>query len=237
MARRTIIGVLAGALLSSSGCWYEPERSAIFVDEPVREIRIDSDDAELEVIGAPQDWIGIELVRWSTDDRPRVDVDLRNDLLDVEYACDDRDEPCAAHIEITLPPATEVVVLADDGNVQLTDIEGEISIVGDWSDVWGFDLASPWVRVETNGGNVTLRHDVAPEMLSVSTVGGSVDVVVPPGGYALALESCHGEVFVSPEIEEEPGSPHLIEISSEGGHVFVRASDRTTVPGGPARDR
>lgn len=224
MPRRNTVGMLAAAFLWSSGCWVERDDTTFFVEDAVREIRVDSGDAELELSGSTQDWIRIELVRWWTIHRPRVDVDLHGDLLDVEYACRDPHPPCAAQLHVTLPPEIDVRVRADDGDVLLNDLEGELSILGDRSDVWGYGLESSRVYVETGDGDVTLRHDAAPAQLSVVTVDGDVNVTVPPGRYDLVLESGGGDVFISAEIQKEPASPFRLEITTEDGDIYVRSS-------------
>lgn len=198
----------------------------MFIDEPVREIRVDGSDADIEIIGRNRDDIRIEVFRWWSVRWPRVLVEVHGDqLLEVEALCPGDPERCAAQIQIVMPWELDVTVRVDDGDVLLTDVDGEITVLGDASDVWAYGLGSPRVEVETDEGDVVLRHQVQPELLSVSTIDGDVDAAVPAGPYALELDSELGEVFLSQDVESDEGSPHRIEIDSQLGDIVVRATD------------
>lgn len=226
--KRHIMRSLIPVLVWSSGCGSELEQETFVFDVPVREIRVTNGDADLEIVGGASDEVRVEVFHWWTRHRPSVDIEVRDDVLDIDYASRDDHTMCVSQLEIMVPWESDVTVDADDGDVMLTDIDGVVSVMGDRSDVWGFSLASPWVEVNTDDGDVALQHDAAPELLSIETIAGDVEVSIPSGSYDLDLDTLEGGILVSPHIDADPSSSHRIEIASMAGNIYLHA---THLPG------
>lgn len=214
---------VVASLVAGCGC-LDVDRDVYFFDLPIRELRVDSDDANVEVVGGALEQVRVVVHRWWTQRQPRVDLGLRGQVLDVGYGCPERQTYCAVQLDLMMPSMLDVTIRADDGDVLLSDITGTIEVEGDRSEVWGFRLGSPRVEVSTEHGDVTLFHTTAPELLSVTTSDGDIEVTIPAGPYEVIVESDKGEVLLSPEIEHDPSAANRIELSSEGGSIYVRAS-------------
>jgi hypothetical protein len=85
------------------------------------------------------------------------------------------------------------------------------------------DMADPYATIQSNGGDVTLTFTQVPRNLQISTEGGNILVVLPPGSTAYDLQANPGggSVNVSHSVPTAARSSDSLILDSEGGDITV----------------
>jgi putative adhesin len=110
------------------------------------------------------------------------------------------------------------------GNVTLSDLTHTLQFSTAGGDINGNDLSSPQVTTESGGGNVTLAFTKAPVNLNITSDGGDITIVLPPGNtrYAITRSTDGGDY--SAQVPVSSSSRNTINVQSGGGNVSIAES-------------
>jgi len=127
---------------------------------------------------------------------------------------------------INLTQATGPLSLSSSGgDVTFSDVKGETATVSaDGGNINGTGIYIPRVTANSNGGDIdlTFAGSAAPRDLQVTTNGGNVTVMVPPGQYNVTTTTNGGSV--SHSIKSYPNSPNVIKLATNGGDISLSES-------------
>lgn len=165
---------------------------------------------------------------------------------------------CEVSYTVAVPPAFDVTVSADSGDVTVPDLggrldtdvssgdvrlaglSGDVAVRAASGDITATGLRSGSVRAETAAGDVTLAAATAPRALVARTSSGNVDVGLPSGrSYRVDVES---PVLPRPlDAHSDGDARHPVFLPPELGRRLVTvatdpASDATVVVGTDAGD-
>jgi hypothetical protein len=112
------------------------------------------------------------------------------------------------------------------GDLTANGLTGDFQLTTEGGNTDAETLASQVVTVQSGGGNVTLAFTRVPENLQITAQGGSVSVVLPPGGttYDIATPDTAGGNVSIPTSLANSASGDKITIDSGGGDISVSQS-------------
>jgi hypothetical protein len=111
------------------------------------------------------------------------------------------------------------------GDVTVSDVSGPTATISTFGgNDNGTGVAIPEVSARTYGGDITLKFAAAATLdsLNVTTLGGNVTIIVPPGDYHVIYNTDSGRPHVP--IKNDPKSPDVINVTSEGGDISITES-------------
>jgi hypothetical protein len=113
-------------------------------------------------------------------------------------------------------------VLSGGGNVTASDLGGVLDFGTSGGDVDGSGLFSPHVTTDSGGGNVTLVFTAVPDYVKVSSSGGDISIVLPPGTTSYHIKSnASGGDYGAPGVPTNDASRHTIQVDSGGGNISI----------------
>jgi hypothetical protein len=118
--------------------------------------------------------------------------------------------------------AGPVLARTSSGDVQLTDVTGEVTVDGGSGDVSLEAVAGRRIQVGTSSGNASLHARApAPELVTVRSGSGNVDLVVPGEAWRVETSTGSGNVDVR-DLVQDPDAPRRIQAISRSGDVTIR---------------
>jgi hypothetical protein len=107
------------------------------------------------------------------------------------------------------------------GGVTVRGVTGTIDLDSSGGGVLGTGLRGSEAHAESSGGSVRLTFDVPPDLVSASSGGGKVEVLLPrvDGGYRVDASSSGGDQEVG--VPTDPDSARKIIVHSSGGDARV----------------
>jgi DUF4097 and DUF4098 domain-containing protein YvlB len=87
-------------------------------------------------------------------------------------------------------------------------------------------MNSAQVAMDSGGGDVTLSFAQVPQNVTITSEGGNVTVILPPGGtqYAISTPDMQGGNSTYPVSLDNANSKHKITIDTGGGDVTISQS-------------
>ena len=146
---------------------------------------------------------------------------------------------CGLNATLDVPSHTAVDLNTGGGNMQVTGIQGNVTLdsaggnvtasglggVLDFGtsggDVDGSGLFSPHVTTDSGGGNVTLVFTEVPDYVKVGSSGGDITIVVPRGNTSYDIKSTASGGDYHASVPVNNASPHTIQVDSGGGNVNI----------------
>jgi hypothetical protein len=109
------------------------------------------------------------------------------------------------------------------GDLTADGLTGNLQVAAEGGNVYATGVASEVADVDSGGGNVTLTFTKVPQNLRIAAEGGTVTVVLPPGGtkYDISTPDTAGGNVYYPSSLFSSKSPHTITIDSGGGDITV----------------
>jgi hypothetical protein len=159
----------------------------------------------------------------------------------VSFACRAPDGDCGLDATLQVPSGIGVTLSTEGGNISVPVFSGSADLVSGGGDVTAGSLDGT-MQVQTGGGNVnvqaltdadvtigsgggdvTLTFTRPPDHLRISTDGGNVNVILPPGGtaYDLRTSTDGGNLDVSHSVPADSRSAHSVSLDSGGGDITV----------------
>lgn len=226
-----LIGV--GVAIATGWWWPSTAEATDEVREPVGVVEIDDDSGDVSVraddvstttvrqrfrysFGTPDDGFSLE------------DGTLR--LADCGWQCSvdyDVVVPRGTTVhgkldsgDLTLDGVAGVQVHADSGTITMRNVDGTVKVEADSGDVRGHGLRGP-VEAHADSGDVVL-HLAAPDSVTADADSGDVELTVPSASYRVTGSTDSGERTIT--VPTDPGSPFVLDLSSDSGDVTVRTS-------------
>jgi len=112
-------------------------------------------------------------------------------------------------------------VTTGGGNLTASDLGSTLRFSTDGGDVNGNGLFAPQVTTYSGGGNVNLVFTRAPANLSITSDGGDINIVLPPGSTSYAITSSTDGGDYSHQVPTSKSSSHTITVDSGGGNVSI----------------
>ena len=112
------------------------------------------------------------------------------------------------------------------GNVTAGDLGGILRFTTGGGEVAGHGLFAPTVTTDSGGGNVTLVFTRPPTNLDVTSSGGEITILLPPGvtEYAITDRPGGGDYSRAPAVRINSASPNKITVDSGGGNIRIATS-------------
>ena len=109
------------------------------------------------------------------------------------------------------------------GDFSIDGLTGDFQLSTQGGNVNADGVTSRTVTLQSGGGDVTLRFTQIPQNLQITSQGGNVNVILPPGGTTYDISTpglSGGNVNILSSLVDSK-SPHKITIDSGGGDVTV----------------
>jgi hypothetical protein len=158
------------------------------------------------------------------------------------YRCPVPVGDCELNLSAAVPAGVGVTATTTGGNATITGTSGPVTISSGGGDLTATGASGP-LRLTTSGGNITgnalaagtvtassgggsiqLTFAQVPDTVRVTTSGGDLTLVLPPGpaSYKVTAHSDTGDSAVSNTIQQDSSSQHVIDASTGGGHITIR---------------
>jgi hypothetical protein len=123
-------------------------------------------------------------------------------------------------------PEGPVTVDTGGGNLTAGDLGGTLRFSTGGGDANGNGLFAPVVTTDSGGGNVTLVFTRPPANLDVTSGGGDITILLPPGGteYAIADSPGGGDYSRASTVQINSAAPNKITVDSGGGNIRIATS-------------
>jgi len=120
-------------------------------------------------------------------------------------------------------PEGPVTVDTGGGNLTAGDLSGTLRFSTGGGDVNGNGLFAPTVTTDSGGGNVTLAFTRPPAKLDVTSGGGDITILLPPGGteYAITDRPGGGDYSRADTVRINSASANKITVDSGGGNIRI----------------
>jgi len=128
---------------------------------------------------------------------------------------------CGLNATLDVPSHTAVDLTTSGGNMQVSGIQGNVTLDSGGGDVDGSGLFSPHVTTGSGGGNVTLVFTAVPEHVKINSSGGDITIVVPSGNASYAITSNASGGDYHSTVPTNDASPHSIQVDSGGGNISI----------------
>jgi Putative adhesin len=172
--------------------------------------------------------------------RPHVTEDFTGGQAKVGYECAPLPAGnCGLNAILNVPDGTTVTVATGGGDIDAVGTTGHISLYSSGGNVTASQVAGPvllstdggdiqatavtttQVTADTGGGNIDIVFTTIPRDVQVSTDGGDVTIVVPPGDtrYHVIAHTDGGDV--SDTLHRDASAPNLITATSGGGNITI----------------
>ena len=147
---------------------------------------------------------------------------------------------CGLNATLDVPSHTAVDLSTGGGNMQVSGIQGNVTLdsgggnltasdlgsvltfTTSGGDVNGSGLFSRHVSTGSGGGNVTLVFTAVPDYVKVSSSGGDISIVLPRGTTSYHIKSnASGGDYGAAGVPTNDASRHLIQVASGGGNISI----------------
>ena len=128
---------------------------------------------------------------------------------------------CGLNATLDVPSHTAVDLTTGGGNMQVSGIQGNVTLDSSGGNVDGSGLFSPRVTTGSGGGNVTLVFTAVPDYVKISSSGGDITIVVPGGNASYAITSNASGGNYHSAVPTNDASPHSIQVDSGGGNISI----------------
>jgi hypothetical protein len=146
---------------------------------------------------------------------------------------------CGLNATLDVPSHTAVDLTTGGGNMQVSGIQGNVTLDSSGGDLTASDLGgiltfstsggdvdgsglfSRHVTTDSGGGDVTLVFTSVPDSVKVSSSGGDITIVVPRGSTSYAIKSNADGGDSSAQVPTNNASRHAIQVDSGGGDISI----------------
>jgi hypothetical protein len=150
---------------------------------------------------------------------------------------------CSLNADMTVPNGSDVSVSTSGGNVTVTGTTGDVTLSTGGGDVTASNAAGDLIlrtdggnikgtaitatrlSATTGGGDVEIDFTQVPRDITVSTRGGNVIIVVPPGTTHYNVSATTAGGSVSDTVPLNTSSPDKITVTSGGGDIAIRQAN------------
>jgi hypothetical protein len=160
----------------------------------------------------------------------------------IGYQCRSFSGNCGLNATLQIPPGTGVTLSTGGGNMSVPAFNGSLQLLSGGGDVDAGNLngtvlmrtdggnvsvqtmADPDATIESSGGDVSLTFgQVSPQNLQISTDGGNIVVVLPPGAtaYDIQANTDGGNLAIGSSVTDRGDAEDSLILDSGGGDITV----------------
>jgi hypothetical protein len=230
--------IVTASILAACAAPTEVEEGEESVTEAVSGVTVDGGAGDLRVTGSSTA-TGAEL-RWRmtwSDERPTLTQAQEGGVWVIQTDCP-LQLVCLVDLDLTVPAAADAVLAVGSGDSVVRGLSGRVDLSagsGDMlldalageahvdigsGDLTGTALVAP-LHVLVGSGDLDLVFD-APAEVDLAAGSGDIGLTVPPGAYAVSVETGSGDVSVS-GIEDTADGVELI-VETGSGDVTIGAT-------------
>ncbi|MFY9929486.1 MAG: DUF4097 family beta strand repeat-containing protein [Streptosporangiaceae bacterium] len=114
-------------------------------------------------------------------------------------------------------------VSTSGGDLTASNLGGIAKFSTGGGNVTGNDLAAPATTINSSGGDVTLVYTKVPDRVNVSSAGGNITVLLPPGSTRYDISDSTGGGDYTASVPAGSSS-HTITVNSAGGDITIAQS-------------
>jgi hypothetical protein len=216
--------VLSGAAFGLSEALHRSDDARTILTSPVRKIVIHADTGNVDVrAGLTGDVVVQRHESWTVN-RPSVHESYANGVLTIKTHCRGLTAilRCRSDLVIDAPPAVDVAIKADEGDIDLRGLSGRADVETKAGDIRTHRLEPVTVRAMSDAGDVSLDLFGEPVRTEAQSNAGDVRVTVPFGPYHVDASTDGGNVKVEGLIRDDL-APQAIDALTNAGDITVRA--------------
>jgi Putative adhesin len=128
------------------------------------------------------------------------------------------------NIQATAITATRLSADTGGGDVTVDHVEGDLSLHTDGGNIQATGVAATRLAATSGGGDIEIVLTVVPRDVTVSTDGGNVTIVVPPGSTRYNVSASTDGGNVTDTIPHSASSLDEITATSGGGDITIEQS-------------
>jgi hypothetical protein len=216
--------LLSGTAFGLSEALHRDATTRTILANPVHRIVVRADAGDVDIrAGLTGDVVVTRRDAWVVD-RPTVSERYADGVLTIRTRCGGLKSVlrCRSNLQIDAPPAVDVAVRTEAGDVDLRGLSGRADVQTASGDIRTHRLEPVTVRALTDAGNVTLDLFGEPARTEAESNGGNVRVTVPYGPYHVDANAAAGSVKVEGVIRDDL-APQAIDALTNAGDITVRA--------------
>jgi hypothetical protein len=214
-----------GAAVLLSGCrittgdYDHTSTASYMVGGHVTSLRVDGSGGEIRIDASPHT-TRVEVTETAryNGSRPASRHTVEGGVLDL-VSTDCSHTKCQVKYEVKVPAAMAARLLSHGGAVTAHGVAGKLDVDSAGGKVTADGTAAKDVTVRSSGGGVSLSFATVPDHVAVDTAGGSSQVRLPPGGYAVDADPAGGGRKVG--VHVDPHSTHTVKLDSHGGDISL----------------
>ncbi|GAB3760321.1 DUF4097 family beta strand repeat-containing protein [Microlunatus parietis] len=232
-----VVGVSAGW-----SAWrnQNPEQKSFDFTGP--ELTVVADEGDLELVPVTGQDGRVSVTRWFKTNKwlgnTGADWQLEGGrTLQLTSHCEGMFARCDVRYRLEVPARTKLRVRAQDGTVrgngfvsdlaietrdgdiELDDARGPLSLVTDDGTIRATGLATPRVSARSGDGDVRLDFLAAPESVVATTDDGQIDVAAPDGPYKITTKVDDGDAEST--LPHDPAAQRTIDASARDGDISI----------------
>ncbi len=204
------------------------------------ELTVITNDGDVEIVPVDRSERQVAVTRWFKTNKwlgdTGVDWQLESDrTLRLTSRCHGMFTSCELRYRLEVPADTKLRVRAEDGTVRATgfaadlavetrdgdieidDARGVLSLATDDGSVRATGLTSPRVTARSEDGDVELDFSTAPQTVVAHSDDGRIEVAAPDGPYKITTKVDDGAV--SKTLPEDPAATRTIDASTNDGDI------------------
>jgi Putative adhesin len=154
--------------------------------------------------------------------RPDVTERLAGGGAQFGYSCPVPEGTCELNATLSVPAGTAVSVSTGGGSVSASGVSGDLALSTGGGGIQATGVAAAQVTADTGGGGISIVFTQVPRDVHVSTGGGDITIVVPPGNaqYNVHANTDGGNPSVS--VPANSTSRNVITATTGGGGITIR---------------
>jgi len=128
-------------------------------------------------------------------------------------------------IRLSNVTADQVIAGTSNGSIEAFGVTANLRFTSSNGRIAIMEASSAVIEVDTSNGEIVIELAISPDQLVAETSNGSIDIVLPAGApaYAIDANTSNGTTDFS-DVATDPDSPFSIDAESDNGDISIRRS-------------
>ncbi|MFF4038456.1 DUF4097 family beta strand repeat-containing protein [Streptomyces sp. NPDC001816] len=190
------------------------------VTEKITSLRVDDYAGSIEVVGGNGDTVKVTEKYEYSDGKPQTEHSAKSgELLLKNSGCGSGADKCGVKYIVEVPASTSTHLTLGGGEITVRGLSGATYAKSEGGSVQVSESGAKAVTALVDGGDASASFSAVPDRVRVESGGGDVTVRLPQGTYDVDAKTEGGDRKVS--VKTGPDSPHKIKAHTDGGDVSV----------------
>ncbi|MEU9479542.1 DUF4097 family beta strand repeat-containing protein [Streptomyces sp. NPDC048191] len=207
----------------ATACSLTPPKSgekSYEVTEKVTSLRVDDYAGSIEVVGGNSGAVKVTEKYEYSDGKPRTEHSVKGgELLLKNPGCGADADKCSVKYRVEVPAAVAAHLTLGGGEITVRGLSGTTYAKSEGGSVQVSESSAKTVTALVDGGDASASFAAVPDQVRVESGGGDVTVRLPQSTYAVTAQTDGGDRKVA--VKTDPASPHKIKAHTDGGDVSV----------------